>query len=310
LDIEEYSERLVISARNYELDLLFLRDDDIPEYVQDGVADIGIVGDKEPFARLKNQGLILGSDNRKMSKRWGNIVNPDDVVKEHGADSLRLYEMFMGPFDQTIAWSTDNIVGARRFIEKVWKLQLKAAKFINSQRNFRLQYSVSAMVGGENLKYKINSKLEKLIHKTIKKVGEDIEAMKFNTAVSSLMILLNKIEKENEISKNIFETFLIILAPFAPHITEELWKNIGNKRSILFEKWPKYDKEKIENDVISIAIQINGKVRASIEIANDENDDKVKEKALSNEKIKKWISGKSIKKVLYIKDKIISIITN
>ena len=272
--------------------------------------DIGVVGGKEPFARLKNQGLILGSDNRKMSKRWGNIVNPDDVVKEHGADSLRLYEMFMGPFDQTIAWSTDNIVGARRFIEKVWKLQLKAAKFINSQRNFRLQYSVSAMVGGENLKYKINSKLEKLIHKTIKKVGEDIEAMKFNTAVSSLMILLNKIEKENEISKNIFETFLIILAPFAPHITEELWKNIGNKRSILFEKWPKYDKEKIENDVISIAIQINGKVRASIEIANDENDDKVKEKALSNEKIKKWISGKSIKKVLYIKDKIISIITN
>jgi len=272
--------------------------------------DIGIVGDKEPFARLKNQGLILGSDGRKMSKRWSNVVNPDDVIKEHGADSLRLYEMFMGPFDQTIAWSTDNIVGARRFIEKVWKLQLKVANFINSQRNFRLQYSVAAIVGGKNLKYKINSKLEKLIHKTIKKVGEDIEAMKFNTAVSSLMILLNKIEKENEISKNIFKIFLIILAPFAPHITEELWKNIGNKRSILFEKWPKYDKEKIENDVISIAIQINGKVRASIEIANYENDDKVKEKALSNEKIKKWISDKSIKKVLYIKYKIISIITN
>ena len=254
--------------------------------------DIGVIGDKEPFIGLKNQGLIMGNDGRKMSKRWGNIINPDEVVRQFGADTFRVYEMFMGPLDQAIAWNTDNIVGARRFIERVWKLELKVIKSIKS------------------IKSQKNTKLEKLIHKTIKKNGEDITAMKFNTAVSSLMILLNEMEKESEISKNIFETFLIILAPFAPHITEELWWNIGNKRPILFEKWPKYDNEKITDDVRSIAIQVDGKVRAVIEIKSDDNDDSVKKRALSDENIKKYTVGKNIKKILYIKHKIINIITN
>jgi leucyl-tRNA synthetase len=251
--------------------------------------DIGVVNYEEPFAKLQYVGLINAKDGHKMSKRFGNVINPDDIIENFGADSLRLYEMFIGPFDQAIEWSTDNIVGMRRFIEKVWRLQEKIV---------------------ENKKLKVESKTENLLHNTIKKVGEDIEMMKFNTAISSLMILANKFEKEETISKNNYLTLLILLAPFAPHIAEELYNKIGYKTSILNEKWPEYDKIKIIEEIAQIAIQINGKVRAIVEVSLDEEEKKVKEKALSEENVKKYIQGKNIKKMIYIKNKIVSIVTN
>jgi leucyl-tRNA synthetase len=188
--------------------------------------------------------------------------------------------MFMGPFDQAIAWSTDNIVGVRRFIEKVWRLQEKMKDIESSM----------------------------VLDSTIKKVGEDIEEMKFNTAISALMILTNEMEKKEEVSKQDYKTLLILLAPFAPHVTEELWNKLGNETSVLKEEWPKYDESKIIEDKAKVAIQINGKVRAAIDVLVDEDEEKVKERAISDEIVQKWIEGKDIKKVMYIKGKIVSIV--
>jgi leucyl-tRNA synthetase len=251
--------------------------------------DIGVVNYKEPFTKLQHVGLINAEDGRKMSKRFGNTINPDDIIKNFGADSLRLYEMFMGPFDQAIAWSTDNIIGVRRFIEKVWRLQEKIV---------------------ESKKLKVESKTENLLHNTIKKVGEDIQAMKFNTAISSLMILTNTFDTSKNISKENYSTLLILLAPFAPHIAEELYSKIGYKKLILDEKWPEYDEIKTVEDKAQIAIQINGKVRATIEVSIGEIEENVKEKVLLEKNVKKWIYDKDIKKIIYIKDKIVSIVTN
>jgi leucyl-tRNA synthetase len=261
--------------------------------------DIGVVNYEEPFTKLQHVGLINAEDGRKMSKRFGNVVNPDEIIETFGADSLRLYEMFMGPFDQAIAWSTDNIVGVRRFIEKVWRLQEKVD---DAEEGLS---SGSEADGGETL-----GSIITLLHKTIKKVGEDIEDMKFNTAISTMMILANELEKEEKVSKEIFSTLLILLAPFAPHVAEELWDKIEGGASVLNEGWPKYDEAKIVEDTAKIGIQIDGKVRTTIEVSVDEEEEKVKEKALSNEVVQKWTEGKEVKKVMYIKGKIVSIVTN
>ena len=244
--------------------------------------DIGVVPTAEPYARRRSHGVVLAEDGQKMSKSRGNVINPDDMVEAVGADALRLYEMFMGPFDQAIAWSTDNIVGVRRFLEKVWRLQEKVTDSKDG-----------AIV---------------LMDTTVKKVGEDIETMKFNTAISALMIVTNQLEKESKISKDTYKILLILLAPFAPHIVEELWNKIGNSDSVLDQKWPTY--KDIVKTTITIAIQINGKVRATIDVSVDENEEEVKEKALSNDVVQKWTEGKDIKKVIYIKGKIISIVIN
>jgi leucyl-tRNA synthetase len=242
--------------------------------------DIKAVPTHEPYQKRTSHGLILAEGGEKMSKSKGNVVNPDEVVEMFGSDSLRLYEMFMGPFDQAIAWSTDNIVGVRRFIEKVWRLQEKMKDIESSM----------------------------VLDSTIKKVGEDIEEMKFNTAISALMILTNEMEKKEEVSKQDYKTLLILLAPFAPHVTEELWNKLGNETSVLKEEWPKYDESKIIEDKAKVAIQINGKVRAAIDVLVDEDEEKVKERAISDEIVQKWIEGKDIKKVMYIKGKIVSIV--
>jgi leucyl-tRNA synthetase len=250
--------------------------------------DIGVVSTKEPFLRLKSVGVILGPDGRKMSKRYGNIVNPDNICKKFGADSLRVYEMFMGPFDQEIAWQERGVVGARRFLERVWNLRLKIA-------NCKLQIEK-------------RKRVLKILHQTIKKVTEDIENFKFNTAISQLMICANELEKEEKIEKEIFENFLKLLAPFAPHIAEEIWQILGHKKSIFLSPWPKWDERLAKEEMITLVIQVNGKVRDKIEVEANISEERAKELTLSREKIKKWIEGKEIKKIVFVPGKLINIV--
>ncbi|MFA5934853.1 MAG: class I tRNA ligase family protein [Candidatus Paceibacterota bacterium] len=247
--------------------------------------DIGVVSTTEPFRQLRNQGMILGSDNRKMSKRWGNVVNPDEVVKNVGADTLRVYESFMGPFEQEIAWSTDSMIGSRRFLEKVWKLQNKVAdKFIDDEDTIIL------------------------LNKTIKKVGEDIESFNANTAISSMMIFANVLEGKEGISKNTYLAFIKILSPFAPHFCEEVWSAFGGKKMIVLESWPKYDEGKLKSSKSKIVVQVNGKVRATIEVESDAGQNIIEKNIASNEEVQKWLIGKDIKKIIFIKNKIINFV--
>ena len=262
--------------------------------------DIGVVGGKEPFAGLKNQGLILGNDGRKMSKRWGNIVNPDDVVKEYGADSLRLYEMFIGPFDQPIPWDTRNIVGVKRFLERVWKLQSKVCQHQACQEACQGLALTSSMS---------RSRLDMLIHQTIKKVTEDIENFHFNTAISALMILLNEMEMEDDLNVTHYEFLITLLAPFAPHITEELWSNLGGKKSIYLEDWPVFDASKTIENSFKLVVQINGKARDVFEVQMRISEDEAKDLTLKRANVKKWIGDKRVEKIIYVPNKIISIVT-
>ncbi len=249
--------------------------------------DIKAVSGKEPFKKLVNQGLILASDGRKMSKRWGNVINPDDMIDQFGADAFRLYEMFMGPFTQSIAWNTDGVVGTRRFLEKVWKLRDRIS----------------------NIEYRISNKdTETLLHKTIKSVTEDIEDFKFNTAVSSLMILVNALEKETNISHSTFNILLILLSPFAPHIAEELWYEMGNKKSIFLAEWPKWDKRKIVAETVKIAVQVNGKVRATVEVESGATEEVVKALALADTNVQAHVAGKEIRKAIYVPGRILNLV--
>jgi len=261
--------------------------------------DIGVVNYNEPFTKLMSVGMILASDGRKMSKRWGNVVNPDEVVKNVGADTLRVYEMFMGPFDQEIAWSTDNMVGSRRFLDKVWRIG----------QNF-FQKSPSSLNGIPNRSEDVSKEnFEILLHKTIKKVTEDILNFNFNTAISAFMILVNSAEK-TEITKSNYEIILKLLAPFAPHLTEEIWANLGNKKSIHMENWPKCDDSKLVSDKLIINVQINGRPRATFEMPVGCTQDEVEKVALKLPEISKWLIGKNIKKKMFIKGRILTLITD
>jgi len=252
--------------------------------------DIGVVPTSEPYAKRTAHGLILAEGGEKMSKSKGNVINPDSIVEMFGADTLRVYEMFMGPFDQAITWNTDSILGSRRFLEKVWRVSEKVV--------------TKNVVSKEN----DDAPLKNILHKTIKKVSGDIERMEFNTAISSLMIFVNECEKRDSISRNAYETLLLLLTPFAPHITEELWSVLGNKSLIHTQSWPEVDETFLVSDRILIPIQINGKMRASMEISNTMTEDEVKNAALAFPQIVKWIGERGIKKVIYVKEKIINIV--
>lgn len=247
----------------------------------------GYLSFDEPFQKLRHQGMILAHDGQKMSKSKGNVINPDQVVAEFGADSLRLYEMFMGPLDDMKAWNTGSIIGVRRFLEKVWKLQ---DRILNVESRI------------------LNKNLDSLFHSTIKKVTDDLEELKFNTAISALMILVNALEKESEIQKSRFQILLVLLSPFAPHITEELWAQLGEKKSIFLAPWPKYDAKKIVAESVNVAVQVNGKVRSVLAIATGTSEDEVKAQALADEKVQAHLAGKTVRKVIYIPGKIISIV--
>lgn len=247
--------------------------------------DMGFVSTDEPFKALRNQGMILASDNRKMSKRWGNVVNPDDCIDTYGADAFRLYEMFIGPFDSSLPWSTDSIIGTRRFVDRVWRLSDKIDR---------------------TNKTKADSKITSHIHKTIKKVTEDIDTFGFNTAVAALMILLNELETCEKINQKDFEVFLKLIAPFASHIAEAIWLDLGNKKSIHLSDWPKADAKKMLEDTVVLGIQVNGKLRGEIEIMSGEDEKSVVARAV--EIVKSHLEGKEIVKTIYIPNKIISLV--
>ncbi|TSC84658.1 MAG: leucyl-tRNA synthetase, eubacterial and mitochondrial family [Parcubacteria group bacterium Gr01-1014_13] len=247
--------------------------------------DIGLVPVSEPYAKRTAHGLILAKGGEKMSKSKGNVVNPDEVVAQYGADTLRTYIMFMGPFDQAVEWDDNGLVGVKRFLDKVWNLQEKVVP-----------------------KTELNLKLQTSLHQTIQKVGEDIEGMRFNTAISKMMELVNEMSKEEKLSADYYSALLKILSPFAPHMTEELWGNLGNKKTLVYQSWPEYNPELTKESTLTIAIQINGKVRDEIMIDADTAEDEVKKLALASEKVQKWLEGKEPKKVIYVKGKLVSIV--
>jgi leucyl-tRNA synthetase len=243
--------------------------------------DIGVVNTKEPYIKRTFHGFILGEDNEKMSKSRNNVVNPNDVIDKYGADTLRLYEMFMGPFNQAIAWSTDGLMGPRRFLDRVWRLSEKVKD--------------------------VKSNFETLRHQTIRKVSDDVEEMRFNTAISAMMVYLNELEKTEEISQEDFLSLLSLLAPFAPHITEELWNKLEKNNSIHLTPWPAYDKNKVVEKRHLVVIQVNGKVRGELEVG-EESEEEITEKAVLIETVRKHLEGKKIKKTIYVKNKILNIV--
>lgn len=249
--------------------------------------DMGIVKTEEPFKALRNQGMILGPDNRKMSKSWGNVINPDDCIETYGSDAFRMYEMFLGPFDSSLPWATESIMGTRRFVDRTWRLAEK----------------ILARKGGD---VKTDTKTTSLLHKTIQKVTTDIETFAFNTAVSSLMILLNGFEATENVSKKDFETFLQLVAPFASHVTEELWQMFGHKDSIHLSAWPKFDLKKIVAEEVTVGIQVNGKLRGEIQVADGDTEQDVITRA--KEIVAFYLTDKVVKKTIYVKNKIVSIV--
>ena len=246
--------------------------------------DIGVVPNPEPYAKRTSHGMILGSNNEKMSKSRGNVVNPDEIVETYGADTMRLYEMFIGDFEKAAPWKTDSIKGCRRFIERVCAMADNVAP------------------GDEYSK-----KNEGAMHRTIKKVSEDIENLKFNTAIAALMSLLN-IFSENGVNKAEFMTFLVLLNPFAPHITEELAESFGVKDTLVRYPWPKYDESKTVEESVNIAVQVNGKLKGVVVLPLDCDEEQAKKAALDDEKVKSAIEGKNIAKIIVVKNKIINIV--
>ena len=250
--------------------------------------DIGEVNTPEPFIKLRNQGLVLAEDGRKMSKSLGNVINPDDVIDKYGADVIRMYEMFMGPFDQDTMWSTEGVEGIRRFINKAWSL------FDETEIN-------EESPDDDTLR---------IMHKTIKKVSIDIENFSFNTAISSLMIYVNNLLKLSKRPKVTLEKLTLLLAPFAPHMSEELWNLLGHSSSIFKEKWPEYIDELAKDKILEVPIQVNGKLRSKLFVSEEITEEEIKNLALIDDKVKNYIEGKNIKKVIYVKNKLLNIVTD
>ena len=245
--------------------------------------DIGEVPTKEPYAKRTSHGMILGNNGEKMSKSKGNVVNPDEVVAEYGADAFRTYEMFIGPFDQSTPWSMESLRGCSKFLDRVWNLQ-------------------TILEDGEEY----SKKFEKMMNKAIKKVSTDYEEMKFNTSVATFMTMINEFYRLKRINKAELNTFLILLNPIAPHITEEIYSLIGNEKTIAESSWPIYDEAKTIDDEIKLPIQVNGKLKSTINIIKDSDEDTVKNAV--HEKIDSILEGKNIVKEIYVKNKIYNIV--
>ena len=245
--------------------------------------DIGVVPTKEPYAKRTSHGMILGDNGEKMSKSKGNVVNPDEIVNEYGADTFRTYEMFIGPFDQATPWSMESLRGCNKFLERVWNL-------------------TEILVDGNTY----SKEFERMMHKAIKKVSCDYEAMKYNTAVATFMTMVNEFYRLKRINKAEFNTFLILLNPIAPHITEELFEMIGNTKTIAESSWPTYDEAKTIDDEIELPVQINGKLKGTVSIALDGDEEAVKK--LVHDKISNLLDGKHIIKEIYVKNKIYNIV--
>lgn len=254
--------------------------------------DIGVVPTKEPFQKLFNQGMILGENNEKMSKSKGNVVNPDDIINSHGADTLRMYEMFMGPLDASIAWSTKGLDGARRFLDRVYRL------FVGDNGELNEKIVETTNVAG----------MERVYHQTVKKVTEDYEGLRFNTGISQLMVFVNEAYKAEVLPKKFMEDFVKMLSPIAPHLGEELWEKLGHSESLAYAAWPTYDEAKLVEDEVEIVLQINGKNKEKLRIASDSTKEQMEEMAKNNEMIKELIEGKTIVKVIAVPGKLVNIV--
>jgi len=255
--------------------------------------DLGLVSTKEPFKKLFNQGMILGDDGTKMSKSRGNVINPEEIMDEYGSDSMRLYEMFMGPLNKSKPWSTKGLQGCYRFVNKLWSI------IVDENGNLSSKIVDSDEEDKDTLY---------LHHQTIKKLGEDIENLHFNTAVSQLMIYCNHLQKCDTVSKKLIDELVIILSPFVPHLSEELWSLLGHSETITYQDWPHYDESKILLDEVTIAVQVNGKLRANIEIAKDSTEKVVVDKALSLENVEKFTSNGSIVKTIYVPNRLLNFV--
>ncbi|WP_277679565.1 leucine--tRNA ligase [Gracilibacillus dipsosauri] len=256
--------------------------------------DIGVVPTKEPFQKLYNQGMILGENNEKMSKSKGNVVNPDEIVKSHGADTLRLYEMFMGPLDASVAWSTNGLDGARRFLDRVWRL------FVTDDEK----------LSGKISDDKESQELEKVYHETVKVVTQNFEDLRFNTGISQMMVFVNEAYKTTSIPLAYAEGFVKLLSPVAPHLAEELWQFLGHDGTITYEEWPTYDESKLVQNEVEMVIQIMGKVRAKMMVKKDAQKEEMEEKALSQEAIKEKLEGLTVRKVIVVPGKLVNIVAN
>src|SRR5713101_3435678 len=246
--------------------------------------DLGFVSTPEPFKRLVNQGLILGEDNRKMSKSFGNVVNPDEVVTEYGADSMRLFEMFMGPLEDTKPWSTKGVEGVHRFLNRVWRM------FVNKKEHLEVSIQDATL----------NPDQERLLHQTIKKVTNDIESLNFNTAISQMMIFVNTFLNLEIKPRKAMETFLLLLSPFAPHLSEELWERLGHSQTLAYEPWPGYDEAKTTEETIEVVGQVNGKIRTKFLVPPDTSEDDLKKMIFDDENIKKHVGGKQVVRTIVV----------
>jgi len=253
--------------------------------------DLGLVPTKEPFMKLVNQGMILGSNHEKMSKSKGNVVNPDDIVDQYGADTLRLYEMFMGPLEESVPWDEKGLHGANKWVQRVWRLLM--------DDNNHLRDRVSTFNDG---------KLTKVYNQTVKKVTEDYERMHFNTAISQLMVFVNEAYKVDDLPVEYMRGFVKMIAPIMPHMAEELWSQFGESDTITYQSWPTYDPKALVEDEVEMIVQVNGKVRAKIKMAKDTDRDEAQQLALANEHVKKFTDGKDIKKVIVVPNKIVNIV--
>ena len=247
--------------------------------------DIGVVPNKAPYAKRTSPGMILGENGEKMSKSRGNVVNPDEIIRDYGADTMRVYEMFIGDFEKAAPWSQSSIKGSKRFLDKVFALQ-------------------DILVDGDSYR----KELEPEIHKTIKKVTDDIEGLKMNTAIASLMSLLNAITATGSINKTEFKTFILLLNPFAPHITEELWQIAGFDGMLNQAKWPEYDESKCVDSTVQIAVQVNGKIKARIDVAADIDAPSAIALAKENSNVAGEIEGKTVIKELYVPKRLVNIV--
>ncbi len=252
--------------------------------------DIGVVSTPEPFRKLVHQGIILGEDNRKMSKRWGNVVDPNDMIDQYGADALRIYEMFMGPLEAMKPWSSKSVEGITRFLDRAWRL------FVNEDGSL-------AVTEG-----RVPPAAVRVLHQTIRKVGEDVEALKFNTAIAQMMVFVNEVNPLPERPKALLEPFLKVIAPFAPHLAEELWHRLGHATTIAYEPWPDYDPALCVEDTVTVAIQVNGKLRATIDLPRGAGQTAVQEAAFADERVKKYVEGGAIRKVIHVKDKLLNVV--
>jgi len=255
--------------------------------------DLGYVSTKEPFYKLINQGMILGEDGQKMSKSRGNVINPDMVVKEYGADSMRLYEMFMGPLEATKPWSMQGVEGVHRFLQRLWRMVI-------DEQTGQVDSTVSSIEPDEDT--------QRILHQTIKKVTADLDNFAFNTAISAMMIFVNHMSRQQVKSRQAIEKFILLLAPFAPHITEEIWRRLGKEESLAYQSWPKYDEKLTKEKQKELAIQINGKVKDKIVVSADADEDSIKQKALQSDKVAKVLDGKQPRKVIVIKSRLVNIV--